>query len=248
MTEQFIPKRFNAKTRALIDSCNAIIAAYMAQGYDLSLRQLYYQLVTRNVLPNEEKSYKRLSSITTDARYAGAMDWAAIRDRGRETVENSHWASPREILNTAARTFRIDLWADQPVHVEVMVEKQALEGVLLPVCTRLDVPFTANKGYSSSSALYEAGGRLYDQMSKGKRCVVVYLGDHDPSGIDMTRDLEDRLLTFTYDGNLQVDRIALNIDQVSGLNVPENPTKVSDPRAGAYIQRFGSASWELDAI
>ncbi len=142
-----------------------------------------------------------------------------------------------------------------------MVEKQALEGVLEPVCSDLDVPFTANKGYSSSSALYEASKRFVRRARNGKKLHVIYLGDHDPSGIDMSRDVLDRLNLFInttmnescgahppeLDG-LEVNRVALNMDQVRELNPPENPAKITDSRAGSYIKRFGSSSWELDAI
>jgi hypothetical protein len=129
-----------------------------------------------------------------------------------------------------------------------MVEKQALEGVLVPVCRELDVPFTANKGYSSSSAMYEASKRFLSRDEEGKDLYVLYLGDHDPSGIDMTRDVLDRLLLFTNGGNLTVNRLALNMDQIQALNPPENPAKVTDSRAASYISRFGTSSWELDAI
>jgi len=141
--------------------------------------------------------------------------------------------------------------------VEVMVEKQALEGVLEPVCQQLDVPFTANKGYSSSSAMYEASKRFVRQSELDKQLFVIYLGDHDPSGIDMSRDVLDRLELFiktalgranNEDSGLVVKRIALNMDQVRELNPPENPAKITDSRADGYIKRFGHSSWELDAI
>jgi hypothetical protein len=129
-----------------------------------------------------------------------------------------------------------------------MVEKQALEGVLIPVCQQLDISFTANKGYSSSSAMHEAGRRIAFHVSRGKDVAIFYLGDHDPSGVDMTRDVTDRLRLFSYSDRITIDRLALNIGQVSILNPPENPAKETDSRAGAYIAQFGRSSWELDAI
>lgn len=247
MKERFASKRFDAAAIDLIETCNGIIDEYDAAGFDLSLRQLYYQLVSRNVVPNTENSYKRVGSIIGDARLAGLVDWDAIKDRGRECVTNSHWDSPAEILETAARTFRFDLWETQPTYVEVMVEKQALEGVLMPVCSELDVAFTANKGYSSLSAMYEAGRRMRRAEDLGKRCVVVYLGDHDPSGIDMSRDVADRLCMFAR-CSVEVDRAALNMTQIRRYNPPPNPAKMTDARAASYVERFGTSSWELDAL
>lgn len=247
MKEKFIDKRFGSEALALIVTCNQILIEYEGMGYDLSLRQLYYQLVSRNVMPNSERSYKNLGNLVSDARLAGLIDWDMIRDRGRSRITNGHWETPADIIDSAASSFAIDKWIDQPTHIEVMVEKQALEGILLPVCQQLDIAFSSNKGYSSSSALYEAGKRLGRIARQDKKLVVLYLGDHDPSGIDMTRDVQERLTLFA-DQDVTVERLALNMNQVRELNPPENPAKITDSRANEYIRRFGRSSWELDAI
>lgn len=263
--EEFVCKVFNAKHQAIIDTANRIMSAYRAQGYDLSLRQLYYQFVAHHNLPNTEQNYKLLGVIISDARLAGEIDWDMLVDRGRSTVENPHWGSPADIVDAAARSFRLNLWEDQPAHVEVMVEKQALEGVLVPVCRRFDCPFSSNKGYSSSSAMYATGQRLRAHLDGGKSVVIIYLGDHDPSGIDMTRDVDDRLALFSgagwwdndekcvvrdgdFEDRFEVVRVALNMPQIRQYNPPPNPAKMTDSRAEAYVRRFGSQSWELDAL
>lgn len=261
MKESFIDKAFGAGAAAMIRTINDILDDYSSQGYDLSLRQLYYQLVSRNIVPNTEKSYKNVGVLVSDARLAGLIDWDMIKDRGREMVANPHWSDPANFIEVVAPQYRFDLWADQPCYVEVMVEKQALEGVLQPVCQSLDVPFTANKGYSSSSAMYEASKRFLERAEDGKELFVVYLGDHDPSGIDMSRDVGARLDLFlktSLDRTneigpnelpvIEVRRVALNMDQIRELNPPENPAKITDSRAAGYISRFGRSSWELDAI
>lgn len=249
MREAFLDLRFKPDSLAMIRTIGQILNDYAAQGYDLSLRQLYYQLVARNIVPNTERSYKNVGNLVSNARLAGAIDWDMISDRGRNMVRNTHWNSPAEIVSAAARGFRIDRWENQPCYVEVMVEKQALEGVLVPVCKELDVPFTANKGYSSSSALYEASKRFLKAREDGKELHVLYLGDHDPSGIDMTRDVLERLNLFLgSDGDLTVNRLALNMEQVRKMKPPENPAKLTDSRVNSYIKRFGRSSWELDAI
>lgn len=239
---------FQAKSLELVRHAVRICEAYQAQGYDLSLRQLYYQFVAANLLENSEKNYKRLGEVVSNARLAGLIDWEMISDRGRSTVSRSHWEEPSEILKSAASAYGRDLWRGQKNHVEVMVEKQALEGVLEPVAREFDVPFTSNKGYSSSSALFETGRRLAMKARKeGKRLHVIYLGDHDPSGIDMTRDVRERLELFSG-RTVYVHRVALNMEQVEEYGPPENPAKLSDSRADAYIAEFGKSSWELDAL
>lgn len=247
MIEKFIDKRFSADSIAILEKISAVVGEYAEQGYTLSLRQLYYQLVARDFIENTIKSYKRIGDIVSNARLAGLIDWEMIEDRGRETITPPMWESPAQIINAAASQFAIDRWADQDYHVEVMVEKAALEGVLIPVCRELGIRFTANRGYSSQSAMYEAGKRIEKMIDCGKNVVVFYLGDHDPSGIDMTRDVADRLSLFSY-SDVQVGRLALNMDQVNAWHPPENPAKMTDTRADAYIVRFGSSSWELDAV
>jgi hypothetical protein len=254
MKHMFVPHSFSTASLVLIDHVNTILDEYDALGYDLSLRQLYYQLVARGLLmENSQRSYKNVGNTVNDARLAGLIDWKMIRDRGRETVRPQHWETPADILMAAAEQFRIDKWQDQPNRVLVMVEKDALSGVLVPACGQLDVPFTANKGYSSSSALYQiatdlkflVGGILGGSV---RDLHILYLGDHGPSGIDMTRDVRERLHLFLGDIPVTVHRLALNMDQVEALNPPENPAKEADSRYTSYVEEYGESSWELDAI
>lgn len=251
MKQAFIEKTFSPSAQKTIDLINSILEDYRRQGFRLSLRQLYYQLVARAYIENTENSYKRIGNLVSDARQAGQIDWEMIEDRGRETVSVSHWKTPVDIVRSAANSFRIDKWADQDWHIEVMVEKDALSGVLGPVCARLDIPITANKGYSSSSTMYEIGRRLRRaNLYEEKRICIIYLGDHDPSGIDMSRDVEERLGMYSEldPDKFKVLRIALNYDQVERWNPPENPAKTTDSRFASYAEQFGESSWELDAV
>jgi hypothetical protein len=249
MKEKFIDHKFNSASLKLIETSNGILNEYRSMGYRLSLRQLYYQLVARDYIENSVKSYKRIGNLVSDARLAGLLDWNMIEDRGHETVIPNAWTSPAEIVRAAASLFRVDRWKGQPCHVEVMVEKDALSGILEPVCRDLHVRFTANKGYSSSSAMYEAGKRIAHAMiHSGRKVHVFYLGDHDPSGIDMTRDIRERLGLFSESKKIKVHRLALNYDQVEQWTPPENPAKETDSRYQAYAEEFGESSWELDAV
>lgn len=255
MKQAFIEKKFRADSLAMIEKINGILEKYRRQGFRLSLRQLYYQLVAGAIIENTTRSYQNIGSLVSDARQAGLIDWDMIEDRGRETVSQPHWASPADIVTAAARQFRIDKWADQDWHIEIMVEKDALSGVLLPVCRELDIAITANKGYSSSSTMYEIGRRLNRLFyEEDKKLCVIYLGDHDPSGIDMTRDVIDRLGMYSElvnmrgDSGIDVVRVALNWNQIELWQPPENPAKTTDSRYQAYADEYGESSWELDAV
>lgn len=243
---EYVPKRFSARTLDLIDLANEIIEEYEAQGFVLTLRQLYYQLVARGYIPNRQTEYKRLGSILNDARLAGLVDWLAIEDRTRNLQSLGHWENPRQILLSAARGYRLDRWADQPEYCEVWIEKDALVGVIEGICNSLDVPYFSCRGYTSASEMWQASQRLIAQEDEGKQTTIFHLGDHDPSGIDMTRDIQDRLTLF--DAGTLVARIALTMDQVREYDPPPNPAKMSDARYSGYVDAYGEECWELDAL
>src|SRR5258708_1263085 len=248
----YVPRNFSPSSLAVITQANEIIAAYTAQGYDLTLRQLYYQFVSRDLIPNKQSEYKRLGSIINDARLAGLIDWNAITDRTRELRSLSHWEDPAEIVDPIAKQVRIDKWATQPCRVEVWIEKDALVGVFERVCQELDIGLLSCRGYTSQSEMWSAAQRLI-RYSRGdgngtsaQEVVVLHFGDHDPSGIDMTRDITDRLELFGTP--LDLRRLALNMDQVQQYEPPPNPAKETDSRFAGYIQTYGHESWELDAL
>ena len=249
MKEAFTDWRPRSRTnRSLLLASVQVIDEYAGQGYRLTLRQLYYQLVSRDIIPNRDTWYKRLGEVVSNGRLGGYVDWDAIVDRGRTPVKPPDWSSPAEVLESAAQGYRVDRWEGQAHHLEVWCEKDALSSVIEPVCNRYHVCFLANRGYSSSSAMYDAAQRFRDAGDQGRQPVVIYLGDHDPSGLDMSRDINSRLALMTYQMGVRVERLALNFDQVDFYQPPPNPTKLQDSRSPAYVQEYGMESWELDAL
>ena len=242
----YITKRFRESSLQRIDEANGIINEYIEAGYKLTLRQLYYQFVSRDLIPNSQKEYKRLGSLINDARLAGHIDWEAIEDRTRNLESLAHWNSPSDIVNAIAYQYRTERWANQPYRVEVWIEKEALAGVFQRVCQELDVPFFSCRGYTSQSEMWSAAQRLMSYEAEDQQVVILHFGDHDPSGIDMTRDIRDRLRLFGVD--LDLRRMALNMDQVDQYGPPPNPAKMTDSRFESYIAAYGDSSWELDAL
>ncbi len=242
----YIDKKFRKSTLAIIEQANDIIDEYLDDGFKLTLRQLYYQFVARDLVDNTQQSYSRLGSIINDGRLAGLINWGAIEDRTRELKKNSHWDSPAEILNACAEDYAIDKWQNQPYRIEVWIEKEALSGVIEPTCEELDIPFFSCRGYTSQSEMWVASNRLRQHSKNGQEVVILHFGDHDPSGIDMTRDIIDRLRVFNV--RLELRRLALNMDQIEEFNPPPNPAKMTDSRFAGYVVEYGDESWELDAI
>ena len=246
MKQRFKTVKFRQDSLKLVDLCNQVITNYIAQNLRLTLRQLYYQLVVRNAIPNRERSYKNLSSLLSDARLAGLIDWDAIEDRLRQPRMPNEYRDLQQLVDAALYSYKLPRWRGQPNYVELWVEKDALAGVLAPLGRDYHVTVMVNRGYSSQSAMYESAKRFINEQEDGKTCYLFYLGDHDPSGEDMVRDIRDRFAMFGAD--VEVQKLALTMAQVRQYNPPPNPAKLSDPRAGDYVAQHGNESWEVDAL
>ena len=249
---EYEKKNFRQEALNTIAQAESIIQNYQAQGFSLTLRQLYYQFVARALIPNTEKSYTKLGNIISDARRAGMIDWDAIVDRTRYLRKLSSWGKPQNILESARDSYHRDLWANQDKRIEVWIEKDALVGVIEKVCQENDVPFFSCRGYVSDSEMWAGAMRAVrfedDTDKNSQQTLILHLGDHDPSGIDMTRDIQDRLRLFTYYRDVVVKRIALTMEQIEELQPPPNPAKVTDSRYESYVAEYGTESWELDAL
>jgi hypothetical protein len=239
-----------------------IVNNYLSQEITLTNRQLYYQLVSRDIIPNADEIYKRICTFLTDARYGGLIDWEAIEDRGRVPEKSSEWNDIKSLIKSATYSYRLPRWQDQEYYVELYCEKQAMESVLKPVAQKYHIYFGVNKGYSSASTMYDLAQRIKEKINEGKRAIILYLGDHDPSGLDMVRDIHKRICEFLTSGDEVIDIVgdeednpyfriiplALNMQQIKEYNPPPNPAKITDPRAKWYIGEYGNKSWELDAL
>ncbi|MCA8939374.1 MAG: hypothetical protein KDB07_06190 [Planctomycetes bacterium] len=247
--QAYIDKSFRQASLERIEQCNEIIEAYQELGLRLTLRQLYYQFVARDLIPNNDKEYKNLGSLVSDGRMAGLIPWDAIEDRIRVPQEPPEWPSIDDLAELALESFRLPRLQGQPIYPELWVEKDALSGVLAPIARQHHITMMVNRGYSSQSAMRESALRIQSNMKSlgSEQAVVLYLGDMDPSGLDMIRDVQERLQLFGCDA-LSVRHVALTSDQVAEYDPPPNPAKIKDPRAKAYISQYGSTSWEVDAL
>ena len=193
MIETFEDIRFRPATLALIERANEIINEYQALGYTLTLRQLFYQFVSRPALglENSVGDYKRLGRTVTDARRGGLIDWGAIEDRTRNVRSLPTWDDPSSIVSTCADQYREDVWANQTYRPEVWIEKDALTGVIAGVSEEFRVPWFSCRGNVSDSEMHAAGKRFAEVFDQDQVPIVLHLGDHDPNGLYMTRDVQD---------------------------------------------------------
>jgi hypothetical protein len=244
---EYIKKRFAQSSLDVIDQANEILEEYDDIGLQITLRQLYYQFVSRGLLENKLKNYKRLSSIISDGRLAGLIDWSFIEDRTRSIRRLEQFEGPGDALQKLASWYHIDFWKNQDYRPEVWIEKDALINMIEDVCNEYDIPYFSCRGYGSQSEIWRAAMRMSNHHRNGQQPFVIHFGDHDPSGIDMTRDIQDRL-NLMMSGTVEMKRVALNMDQIQEYNPPPNPAKVTDSRYENYMQLYGDDSWELDAL
>lgn len=293
--ETWTPSPLHAE---VIRQANRLCRAYAQAGYNPTLRQLYYRFVAMDLFPddrrwrnangrwvrdpsgtkNAEPNYNWLGELLNRARLAGLLDWEHMVDRLRDSVATAHWDQPEAVVDSAARSFRLDKWATQDRRVEIWVEKDALSDVVARVAREYDIAYFACRGYVSQSAQWRAAQRLGEYIAGGQAVTILYLGDHDPSGLDMTEDITGRLKKFLWRdwfnqhtgrfgrrvtvGEIiehmaervgdptpfEVVRVALNMDQIGQHQPPPNPTKLTDSRARKYIDEYGYDCWELDAL
>lgn len=228
-----------------------VVDYYQSIEIKLTNRQLYYQLVGKDLIPNFQEIYKRICVFLTDMRYEGLIDWDALEDKARVPKKPNDWNSISDIVQAACRQYRLPRWQDQEYYVEMYCEKEAGINVLETISRKYHIYFGFNKGYSSASAMYDLAKRLEDQISDGKYAVILYFGDHDPSGLDMIRDITDRITEFMvsdFSDCFKVHPVSLTKEQIKEFQPPPNPAKLTDPRSKWYIKEHGKVSWELDAI
>ncbi len=229
-----------------LEIINEIIEEYSEEGYTLTLRQLYYQLVSRDIIPNKVQEYAKLSTLLVKGRMAGVVDWDAIEDRIRVPFI-PYWVTGVEnAVEDTVRQYRLNRQEEQEVYIELWVEKDALSGVLKRVTSHYHINLMVNRGYSSCSAMHDAYERFESVGYPCNRKIILYLGDYDPSGLDMIRDIQERLDEFGTD--VEVKPIGLTLKQIEKYNPPTNPAKITDPRAKWYLAEHGDKSWEVDAL
>ena len=229
----------HAKTLELLDLARAILA----DGHPMTVRQVYYQLVSRQVIENKRTAYQKVSDLLVDARKSGAIPWGWVEDRLRRPRAVGMWRDLADFAETARRAYRRDVWAAQSVYIEVWLEKDALSGIFEDVLRDYGVTLNVGRGYDGWDSIHNAAVRY---AQRGCPVTVLYFGDFDPSGEDMVRSLRDRLGELGSDP--EIIKCALTPDDVTRYNLPPDFAKRTDSRAAAFIEQHGDVSVELDAL
>ena len=174
------------KTLNLIDEIKVILASYNVR---ITVRQLYYQLVTKQIIENNLGSYKRLDSILSEARKNGSLDLSAFVDRIRRPIKTSSWLDLKDFISDVKNSYHKDKWQNQKNYVEVWLEKDALAGIFEPITRKYDINLAIGRGYQSLSSLNDAARRF----PRDKEIHILYFGDFDSTGLDIPRSAEKNL-------------------------------------------------------
>lgn len=247
MKIEYIAKTFTKTHMQIIETANSILNEYEAMGLKMTLRQLFYQFVARDLIENKKSKYNLIGRVMTAARDAGLISWKQLEDPTRKVEAKYLNESSLETVSGLEVFMSYDYWVKQNTYVELWVEKQALLSIVKRAADKFKVPVMACRGYMSSTAAWEAGQRFRKHRDDGEEMHLIHLGDHDPSGCHMTADNKGRLERYDAMG-VKVHRIGLNMDQIEKYNPPPNDAKLKDPRAPEYIAKYGNISWELDAL
>ncbi len=243
MKQQYRTIRFQKKNLILLEKIKEMLQEYEQQNIRVTLRQIYYQLVTKKIIFNKQSEYTKLSGLLTNARYTGLIDWAAIEDRIRVPNTPQTFEDTNHLMEAGIQSYELDRWEGQEYYVELWTEKDAISSVIAPLTNKYQVTMVVNRGYSSATAMYESSKRF---NNNGKKNILLYLGDHDPSGLNMVLDIQQRLKEFGCE--VEVIPIALTMEQIRKYDPPTNPAKETDPRAKWYFENYGNKSWEVDAL
>jgi hypothetical protein len=229
----------HAKTLLLLESAVAVIEEADAP---MTVRQVYYQLVSRQVIENNRSQYQAVSNLLVKARQDGDIPWSAIEDRLRRPRSAPMWDGLADFAESARAAYRRNVWAEQEDYLEVWLEKDALSGIFEDVLDAYGVTLNVGRGYDGWDSIHNAAQRF----GGGYGGSVLYFGDFDPSGEDMVRSLRARLAHFGC--RPDVTKCALTFDDVSLYNLPPDFAKRTDSRSAAFVAKHGDVCVELDAL
>jgi len=230
----------------LLEQVKKIIESY---DFALTLRQIYYQLVAKQIIPNQQKYYMKLSRLCVIGRDEGILPEDAFADRLRQVDKLASYIDLADFMTTVRRAYRKDKWADQDAYIEIWTEKDALRGVITPVTYAYDVALLIVRGQVSRTAIYESYERFAEKMEEGKDCYLCYFGDFDPSGLSIYHSLKERLMSYGEDGDrINFERIALTPGQIEEYSLPSDPAKQADPNYKRFVAEYGDNVVELDSL
>lgn len=198
---------WEARKEDIVDAIIDITNTELRSGLNISLRGLFYKLVSRNLILNYLEPYSKLGRIVDDCRYSGILDWNAIKVDGARGVRLDYSVdSIPDALQDTVDQYKLDRQEGQPNYIEVWCEKETLVDRLRRTTNKYHIPLCIVKGNNSSSAIYRGYQRFREELHQDRPVKIMYFGDHDPSGLDMIRDVRERTLYMLENSTLDYSK------------------------------------------
>ena len=235
------PIKRKRRTKAEIEDLQGGICYILSVDHPQTVRGVFYQATVLGIVDKTENEYKTVQRNLANMRKTGRIPFSWIADNTRWMRKPRTFSGLEAALRDSWKYYRKSIWHDQSDYVEIWMEKDALAGVLYPTTSKWDVPLMVTRGYSSLSFLYESAEYI---NSLEKPTYIYCLGDYDPSGVDISLNIEKSLRQYAAGAEIYFERIAVTPAQISEWNLPARPTKKTDSRS----KNFKGESVELDAI
>jgi len=236
------PIKRNRRSKAEIDELKLRIWLLLEDEQPVTIRHLFYRLVSKGIIEKSEAEYKNVvCRLTAEMRLEGELPFEWLVDETRWMRKPATFSSPEAALENCRNTYRRAMWDAQPYYVEVWCEKNAIASILYEETHKYDVPLMAAVGFSSLSFL-KSTARIIEAKKKTTR--IFYFGDHDPSGLAISQTIEARMKQFAPDVEIHLERLTIRPEQIKEWNLPTRPTKMTDSRA----KNFDGESVEVDAV
>ena len=239
------PRKGNHRTHGQMKKMlDAILAILAAEKDPITIRHLFYLLVSQGIIEKTEAAYKALCSHLSKWRRSGAVPWNSFTDSTRWHIQGTTFDNMQDALNTTVETYRRNLWADQDHYLEVWVEKDAIAGIVAPKANAFGVPVFVCRGFASLSSLFSAANTFRRMAEAGKKVIIYHFGDYDPSGVAAGQSVL-KAMRDDFRVELQFIRAAVTEEQIEEMNLPTRPTKTTGTHARHWT---GGRSVELDAM
>jgi hypothetical protein len=228
------------RTDAQLADINAVILEVLDDEHPATLRGTFYRVISAGAVAKSEAGYKLVGRQVLKLRRSGDLPYSWITDGTRYILKPRSWNDLDEMLEDAAASYRLMLWRDQNINVQMFTEKDAITGVISGVTAEWDVPLGVLRGYSSESFAWSVA----ESLPTWKPTIMYQLGDHDPSGVDAWRNFAEKVTAFAPEADVRFERLAVLPEQIELWDLPTRPTKRTDSRSGGFV----GESVEVDAI
>jgi 5S rRNA maturation endonuclease (ribonuclease M5) len=237
--------KYRTKTLKIIGLVRKLITQH--RGRKLTLRQVFYQLVAKKIIPNNLRAYKNLSYLIAKARKNGDLPWDVMRNHTRFVIKENSWPNFKDFTKKIEKIYHKSKLANQRNYIEIWIEKDSLREWFEPITKEFDIPLIICRGYPSITTLYEASKRLKEIK---KPIYILYFGDFDPSGEDIFRTIKEKLIKdFGVNRRkLHIKKVALTLKDIKKYKLPPAPTKTTDSRSGKFVKKYGDFAVELEAL